>query len=348
LATVNSGTRRTANRFVVRLLGVSLLAGTAACAGPDPVVESADEATGDPMVAEILAARSDPALRPYELSGPLVPATASMVSAWDIPDHPFATEDVESTADEQVRWGYRLFMNTPTEAPRLTPSGMSCGNCHLNAGQRELALPLVGSAGMFPEYNRRAGYDFSLEDRIVGCFMRSMNATDGVDEDGNLPDGRVHPAPELDEIGALAAYIRWVSRNHAEGENPPWRKRNRIPEDALLPLDQLDTVRGEELFVTHCAQCHGEDGQGVQIGDKKAGPLWGPGSWNDGAGAARVYTLAGMIRFMMPYLNPGILTDEEAQHIAAYITTKPRPRYPYKDQDYQTEPRPIDAVYYDR
>ena len=51
---------------------------------------------------------------------------------------------------------------------------------------------------------------------------------------------------------------------------------------------------------------------------------------------------------MMPYLNPGVLSDEEAQQIAAFITSKPRPEYPYKDQDYLTEPRPIDAVYYNR
>ena len=55
----------------------------------------------------------------------------------------------------------------------------------------------------------------------------------------------------------------------------------------------------------------------MQIGDKKAGPLWGDGSWNDGAGAARVYTLAGIIRYSMPYLSPGSLTDEEAQQVAA-------------------------------
>ena len=71
----------------------------------------------------------------------------------------------------------------------------------------------------------------------------------------------------------------------------------------------------------------------MQIGDKKAGPLWGDGSWNDGAGAARVYTLAGILRYTMPYLNPGSLTDEEAQSVAAFITSKPRPgRYPFKDR----------------
>ena len=125
-------------------------------------------------------------------------------------------------------------MNTPAETPRLTPSRMSCGNCHLNAGQKELALPRVGSAVMFPEYNRRAGRDFTLEDRIVGCFMRSENAPGGADV-GDLEqapdrdDIRALPAPTSEEVLALAAYIRWLSKGHAAGENPPWRKKNRIP-----------------------------------------------------------------------------------------------------------------------
>ena len=88
------------------------------------------------------------------------------------------------------------------------------------------------------------------------------------------------------------------------------------------------------------------DGQGVAVGDKKPGPLWGPDSWNDGAGAARVYTLAGIVRYAMPYLNPGSLTDEEAQEVAAFINSKPRPAFPYKQTDYLTEKLPGDAVYY--
>ena len=95
-----------------------------------------------------------------------------------------------------------------------------------------------------------------------------------------------------------------------------------------------------------CVNCHGENGQGVQIGDKKAGPLWGPDSWNDGAGAARVYTLAGIIRYSMPYLYPGGLTDEEAQQVAAFIDSQPRPSYPFKDNDYRVEKLPVDSVYY--
>jgi thiosulfate dehydrogenase len=76
--------------------------------------------------------------------------------------------------------------------------------------------------------------------------------------------------------------------------------------------------------------------------------LWGPDSWNDGAGAARVYTLAGIIRYTMPYLDPGNLSDADAQHLAAFINSRPRPFYPFKEQDYLTEPLPPDSVYYAR
>jgi thiosulfate dehydrogenase len=116
----------------------------------------------------------------------------------------------------------------------------------------------------------------------------------------------------------------------------------------MIPVAKLDGARGEAVFTERCASCHGADGQGVQIGDKKAGPLWGPNSWNDGAGASRVYTLAGIIRYTMPYLDPGGLGDEDAQHVAAFITSKPRPAYPYKDRDYSGGKIPVDAVYYQR
>jgi cytochrome c len=50
----------------------------------------------------------------------------------------------------------------------------------------------------------------------------------------------------------------------------------------------------------------------------------------------------------MPYLDPGSLTDEEAQQLAAFINSKPRPAYPFKSHDYLTEKIPVDSVYYSR
>jgi thiosulfate dehydrogenase len=282
---------------------------------------------------------------------PLVAATMSLVAAAEVPANPLtdATLD-QSPLAKDIRRGFRLFTNTPAEAPQFVPGQVTCSHCHLNAGQRERALPVVGLAGMFPEYNRRAGHLISLTDRIVECFLRSENATGKLATDpatraqqiaaGTLPTGT---SPE---VVAIAAYLTWLSRGATVGKNPAWRGQNTIEAKAVIPLDTLDPAKGSALYTERCAACHGPDGQGVLVGDRRPGPLWGPNSWNDGAGAARVYTLAGIIRYTMPYVAPGTLTDEEAQQLAAFINSKPRPAYPFKDRDYQVDPLPNDAVYY--
>ena len=178
-----------------------------------------------------------------------------------------------------------------------------------------------------------------LVDRIVDCFWRSENGTEAPD---------VLATTTAPEVLAVAAYINWISTGYEAGRSPSWRGKNTIAADRLIPVDRLDARMGESVFLDRCSSCHGADGQGVWIGDKKAGPLWGSDSWNDGAGAARVYTLAGIIRYTMPYLDPGSLSDEEAQQVAAFITSKPRPQYPFKAKDYSSSPLPADAVYYRR
>jgi thiosulfate dehydrogenase len=263
----------------------------------------------------------------------------TMMTAWDVPNNPLEDRSLGgSTLAIEIRLGYKLFMNTPDEARPLVPSRVSCTNCHLNAGQRERALPLVGIAAAFPEYNKRAGRLFTLADRIVDCFLRSENAT-------GRPDQAL-PTTNSKEVLALAAYLTWLSRGYGVGGPLAWRGHNTIDPKALIPVSKLDPAKGETLFKQHCTTCHGPDGQGVFIGDKRPAPLWGDQSWNDGAGAARVYTLAGMIRYTMPYLNPGSVTDEEAQQLAAFITARPRPAFPFKADDYRVDPLPPDAVYY--
>jgi len=267
---------------------------------------------------------------------PLIPATATMVAAWEVPLDPTADATLgDSPLAKEIRRGYRIFVNTPAEAPALAPGRVSCTNCHLNAGQRERALPLVGVAGMFPEYRGRAARVITLSERIVGCFMRSENGV------------AARPTATTPEVVAVEAYLTWLARGYAVGQNPSWRNRNEIAKEHLIPVAKLDPAKGERLYAEQCVSCHGADGQGVVIGDKQAAPLWGENSWNDGAGVARTYTLAGYIRYAMPYLDPGSLTDEEAQQIAAFITSKPRPVFPDKDKDYPVPGSlPPDAVYY--
>ncbi len=283
-------------------------------------------------------------------SGPLISSATAMETAWDLVKNPFLdTIAGGPEITDLVRRGFNIFIQTAKYASRFSGNDLSCGHCHLNAGQREKALPLVGVSGAFPELNKRSGKVFSLEDRITGCFLRSMNALGAPALlSAHDPVTAAAPIEGSDEVRAIAAYIDWLSAEYPPGVPLPWRGLNEIPDSMRLPLGALDTARGAGLFLEKCANCHGEDGQGLAIGDIKAGPLWGPASWNDGAGAARVYTLAGMIRHTMPYIDPGGLTDEEAQLLAFFICAQPRPVYPFKSTDYQNGKIPVDAVYYRR
>src|SRR4029450_1775253 len=93
-----------------------------------------------------------------KLHGPLIRSSTTMVTAWDFPRNPLVDPTLDdSRLAKDIRWGFQIFTNTPGEAPRFTPSKVSCNNCHLNGGQREKSLPLVGVAGMFPGYNRGSG-----------------------------------------------------------------------------------------------------------------------------------------------------------------------------------------------
>jgi thiosulfate dehydrogenase len=341
-------------RAIVVASALIVVASAACSRAPQPKAESTtpartDRAPGAPVEDAAPAVASAP---DSHRASPLIPARTTLQTAWDFPRNPLtdATLD-DSRLSAEIRWGFRIFISTQAEAGRFTASKVSCNNCHLNGGQRERALPLVGVAGMFPEYNKRSGRLYSLTDRIVDCFLRSENATGRIaGETGaaSVNTREMLPSPTAKEVLAVAAYITWLARGFEVGKSPAWRGQNAIAASALIPIARLDPQRGEALYNEHCTSCHGQDGQGLALGDRKAGPLWGPDSWNDGAGAARVYTLAGIIRYSMPYLDPGSLTDEEAQQLAAFINSKPRPAYPFKQQDYLTEKLPVDSVYYPR
>src|SRR5581483_5462992 len=176
-----------------------------------------------------------------------------MVTAWQIPQDPTRDPSLAaSKLSDQIKWGYRIFVDTPHEAARFTGGTVACINCHLNAGQRERALPLVAVAGMFPEYNGRASRLITLADRIVDCFMRSENAP------GRGTDHL--PTPTSKEVLALNAYITWLSKGQPVGRNPSWRGQNTIPPAKLLKMSEVDPKRGEAIFNERCTSCHGEDG----------------------------------------------------------------------------------------
>jgi thiosulfate dehydrogenase len=77
--------------------------------------------------------------------------------------------------------------------------------------------------------------------------------------------------------------------------------------------------------------------------------LWGPGSYNDGAGMARLINFANFVHFNMPhdadYLNPQ-LTIEQAWDVAAYVLSQPRPQRAGLAKDFpDLLSKPVDAPY---
>jgi cytochrome c len=71
--------------------------------------------------------------------------------------------------------------------------------------------------------------------------------------------------------------------------------------------------------------------------------VWGPRSYDDASGLARVYTLAGFVRHAMPWDKPGEITDHDAQEIAAFVDGQPRPAS--GDIGAWDGTVPVDAVY---
>ena len=102
-------------------------------------------------LASCARATEEPARPGFLVPGPLVSSRATMVTAWEFPRNPLTDPTLDnSPLSNEIRRGFRIFTNTRAEAARFTPSRMSCNNCHLNGGQREKSLPLVGITGMFP------------------------------------------------------------------------------------------------------------------------------------------------------------------------------------------------------
>src|SRR4029450_6167444 len=102
------------------------------------------------------------------------------------------------------------------------------------------------------------------------------------------------------------------------------------------PPSTPDQGRGERVYAQQCAMCHGADGAGVRgAGDIYAfPPLWGPQSFNDGAGMARVSIAAAFVHAKMPLGRGGSLSVQEEFDVATYFPTKPRPVFAAKARDW--------------
>lgn len=221
---------------------------------------------------------------------------------------------------DAVRRGRALLVATRESLPGHVGNRLRCVSCHLDEGRRESGT-WVGVFARYPQYRARSATIETIEFRVNDCFRRSMNGT-ALD-----PAGR--------DMADIVAYLAFLSRGVPVGPAP---SGTRLEHWAAFTSD---TAAGGRVFAAACAKCHGPDGQGTA----GAPPVWGPASYNVGAGMARVRSAAEFILRNMPFDQPGTLTDQQAFDVAAYVNAHPRPDFRGKEDDWPNGDPPPDAAY---
>lgn len=208
-----------------------------------------------------------------------------------------APEDIRG----EVMLGYLIMTQTPKYAAEYTGNDLSCSSCHFDGGRSLNSISLVGVGATYPQYRSRQDYTTDLAMRTQDCFERSMNGK----------------APALDSqvMQSLLVYMQWISKGIPIYAKLPWALPSKLDSD-----HKPDAAQGATVYRDECARCHGAQGQGTDI----APPLWGDGSYNDGAGMHRVTTFSVFAWRFMPKNAPS-LTQEQALDVAAYVNGQPRP-----------------------
>jgi len=233
-------------------------------------------------------------------------------------------KDDEIPSDEvgaAIRRGRALLQATRDSLPRYVGNKLRCMSCHLDFGTRPDGIPFVGVYARLPQYRARSGRSDLIEGPVNDCFLRSMNGRP------LARDGK--------EMRDIVAYFAFMSR----GVAPP----GVVPGQGLPKMTPLtgDTIRGMRVYAETCTRCHGPDGGGTLL----APPVWGQGSFNIGAGMARLRTAAGFIRFNMPNDKQAVLDDQQAFDVAAYVLSRPRPDFAGKENDWPNGDPPPDVAY---
>jgi thiosulfate dehydrogenase len=234
---------------------------------------------------------------------------------WEVPEI-YLIKD--SAYKESVRYGKELIMHTsryfgPNGSVEKLSNGMNCQNCHLDAGTKIWGNNYAGVASTYPKVRARSGKLESVEKRINDCFERSLN-------------GRALKN-DSKEMKAIVAYMKFLGTNVKKDSVPEGTGIFNIPF-----MDRAaDPVKGATVYDGKCASCHGANGEGMLMAnglEYTYPPLWGPNSYNSGAGLFRMSRLAGYIKYNMPFgasfLNPQ-MSDVDSWDVAAFINSQPRP-----------------------
>jgi len=253
-------------------------------------------------------------------------------NVWQAPD----TATISFGEDgDLIRYGRDLIAHTavylgPEGKAMSISNGMNCQNCHLEAGTVPYGNNFGAVASKYPLLRGRSGLMESIEMRINDCLERSLNGQ-ALENDSR-------------EMRAMAAYLKWVGKDVDKNDS--------IAGIGLLTpalLDRpADPIQGRVAYIEHCSTCHGEQGEGLKEEDEYEWtypPLFGPSSYNTGAGLYRLSRFAAYIKSNMPFgttFDVPVLTDEEAWDIAAYVNSMPRPHKDFPQDWPDKSKKPFD------
>ncbi|PAF45849.1 c-type cytochrome [Helicobacter sp. 11S02629-2] len=223
------------------------------------------------------------------------------------------------------------------KSKRFAGNHLSCSSCHALGGTVAGQSGFVGILGRFPAWQARSDKVTTLEDRINGCMVRSMN-------------GKMVPV-DSKEMKAMMAYMHFLSQGIPVGAKV---KGQGLPK--IGNLDRAaDPKKGKIVYDNSCSACHGINGEGIKNVASAKGdyytfpPLWGKDSYNTGAGMYRLKKCAAYVKANMPQGN-ATLTLEESYDVCAFINTQPRPIFAHREKDFpdlRVKPLDMDVGSYD-
>jgi thiosulfate dehydrogenase len=282
------------------LIGYSLPHGTKGGEGTATPV-----ATTKPASAPAVSSSGDAQPAPAKSASSTGDKTAGFTPPPDsaIPDNGFG---------KMVRLGQAIFNDTQTHAKGYVGNDLRCSNCHLGRGRVADSAPLWAAYVSYPAYRSKNGHVNSFQERLQGCFRYSMNGK----------------APELgsDVLVALQSYAYFLAKGLPTG-NTKVAGRG-YPK--LAKPESFDMANGAKVFAANCSLCHGDDGQGQKAADGTTvfPPLWGPKSFNWGAGMGKIDKAASFIKANMPFSRRNTLSDKDAWDVAAFMDSHERPQDP--------------------
>ncbi|HET7396262.1 MAG TPA: c-type cytochrome [Gammaproteobacteria bacterium] len=216
--------------------------------------------------------------------------------------------------DGDAIWqGLQLFKHTRALASDYVGNDLNCVNCHVDLGRQAGSAPMWAAYVAYPKYRSKNHKVNTLEERIQGCFRYSMNGKP--------------PAADSAGMKALVAYFHWLATGLPVGITPKGAGYPKLPD----PPEKASVERGAKVYAANCAICHADNGEGRNVRHAQVfPPLWGPRSYNAGAGMSNIRMAAAFIHANMPYGRGRQLTLQEAWDVAAYMDGQPRPPDPRK------------------